>query len=332
MLHNRQLALVTGGNGFIGSHLVEGLLKRGHRVRCLVRKTSNLQWLKGLQVEFVYGNVLNPSSLTDAVHGVDYVYHLAGVVEASRPETFYKVNVGGTENLIRACLEGSPDMKRFVLASSQSAAGPCEEPACQDESAPSYPITHYGRSKLEAEKVTLSYNDRIPVTVIRPPAVYGPRDTMVLSYFKMVKARVKPLLGVTHKKYISLSYVCDLVYGFIMAAESDRSVGEIYFIGDEKIYSRAEVLDGIAEALSIRAIQLHVPDFAAHLLVKLSPVIKSIAPSSITLSSGKATELVQKYWLCDVSKAKRDFGYESKIGLQQGLKTTADWYKRQGWL
>jgi dihydroflavonol-4-reductase len=332
MSKERQLALVTGGNGFIGSHLVEALLKRGYRVRCLVRKSSNLQWLRGVQVEYGYGDITVTSSLPDALNGVNYIYHLAGVVEASDSETFYEVNVRGTENLLRVCVEGSHDLKRFVLASSQSAAGPCEDATCMDESDIPHPISPYGKSNLEAEGVVLSYTDRVPATIIRPPAVYGPRDTMILPYFKMVKMGIKPLLGLTHRKYISLVYVCDLVRGFIQAAESENTIGEIYFLGDEKVFSRAEVLDGIAEALSVRAVRIHVPDIIAYILVKLSPIIKSVVPSSATLSSGKAAELVQKYWLCDVSKARRDFGFESRVGLKEGLKMTADWYKKQGWL
>jgi nucleoside-diphosphate-sugar epimerase len=332
MSTERQLALVTGGNGFIGSHLVEALLKRGYRVRCLVRKTSNLQWLKGLQVEYVYGDITVASSLPDAVDGVDYVYHLAGAVEARDDEAFFTVNVQGTRNLLQACVDGSSPLKRFVLASSQSASGPCEEAACMDESDIPHPISPYGRSNLKAEGVVLSYADRVPVTIIRPPAVYGPRDTMILAYFKAVQMGIKPLLGLTHRKYISLVYVCDLIDGFLQAAESGNTIGEVYFIGDEKVYSRAEILDGIATALSVRAVRIHVPDMAVHLLVKLSPFIKLIAPSSAGLSSGKAAELVQKYWLCDVSKARRDFGFETKVGLQEGLKMTAEWYKKQGWL
>ena len=332
MAKDRQLALVTGGNGFIGSHLVEALIRRGYRVRCLIRKTSNLQWLRGIQVEFVYGDVTDASTLPDAVNRVDYVYHMAGVVETRDIEAFYQVNVRGTENLLQACAESSPNIKRFVLASSQSAAGPCKEATRLDEADTPHPITHYGRSNLEAERVVLSYTDRIPVTIIRPPAVYGPRDTMILPYFKMVKMRIKPLLGVTHKKYVSLSYVCDLVRGFILAGESEASIGEIYFIGDEKVYSRTEVLDGIAEALSVKAVRIHVPDFFVYVLVKLSPIIKLIVPSFATLSMGKATELVQNYWLCDISKAKRELGYESKVRLKQGLKITADWYRKHEWL
>lgn len=324
--------LITGGNGFIGSHLVEALVRKGYQVRCLIRKTSNLRWLKDVSVEYVYGEVRDPSSLAGAANGMDYVYHIAGVVEAKEAETFYEVNVQGTGLLLQTCLEHAPNLKRFVYASSQSAAGPCTKGECVDESDPPRPITHYGRSNLQAEEKVLSYKEKIPVTIIRPPAVYGPRDTMVLSYFQIVKKGIKPLLGLGRKKYITLCFVEDLVRGFIMAAESQRAAGQTYYIGDEKPYSRAEVLDAIAEVLSVRAVTLHVPDFFAQAAAGFSPLLSRIAPKSATLSWGKARELVQRYWLCDPSKAKRDFGFESQVGLKEGLRITADWYREQGWL
>ena len=159
------LVLVTGGNGFIGSHLVEALVRKDYEVRCMVRKTSNLRWLKDVPVEYVYGDVTNPDSLASAVRGVDYVYHIAGVLEAKRTETFYKVNVQGTEHLLQACVEHAPSMRRFVYASSQSAAGPCTKGTCVDESDHPNPMTHYGRSNLQAEEVVLSYNEKIPLPI-----------------------------------------------------------------------------------------------------------------------------------------------------------------------
>ena len=326
------LVLVTGGNGFIGSHLVEALVKRGYQVRCLVRKTSNLRWLKDAPAEYVFGDVTDASSLPDAVKEVDYVYHIAGVVEAKHPDIFYRVNVQGTEHLLQACVEHAPNLKRFIFASSQSAAGPCTTGTCVDESDIPNPITHYGRSNLRAEEAVLSYKGKIPATIIRPPAVYGPRDTMILPYFQIVKKGIKPLLGLGRKKYITLCFVEDLVRGFIMAAECQKAVGEVYYIGDEQAYSRTEVLDCIADVLSVKAVTIHVPDFFAQAAAGVSALLNRFAPNSFTLSWGKARELVQRYWVCDPSKAKRYFGFESQVGLREGLKITADWYREQGWL
>jgi len=329
---DRTCVVVTGGNGFIGSHLVEALAGRGYELQCLVRKTSNLQWLQDVPVEFVYGDVTDAASLPDAVRGADYVYHLAGVVEARREEIFDRVNVQGTRNLLQAVVQHAPGLRRFVYTSSQSAAGPCSEKIPLDECDEPNPITRYGRSNLEAEKVVLSYRERVPVSIVRPPAVYGPRDTMILPYFKIVKLGIKPLLGMRHTKYMNLCYVGDLARGFILAAESEKAVGETYFIGDERAYSRAEVLDCMAEVLSVKAITVHVPDVFAHLLAGFSAVFGRFAKSSATLSPEKARELIAKYWICDVSKARRELGYESRVGLREGLRMTADWYREQGWL
>ncbi len=326
------VALVTGGNGFIGSHLVEALAGKGYRVRCLIRRTSNLHWLKDIPVEFVHGDMTDPRSLHAAVDEVDYVYHLAGAIATKKVDDFYRVNVQGTENLIRACLEQAPRLKRFVLASSQSAAGPCSEASGKNELEPPCPITHYGRSNLQAEQILLSYKDRVPVSIIRPPSVYGPRDPMILTYFKIIRMGIKPLLGLAHRKFISLCYVSDLVRGFMLAGENDQAVGQIYYIGDEKFYSRAEVLDSMAEALSVRTVTVHLPDFCARVTAGCSSALNRLAPRSPALSREKALELTQKYWLCDVSKAKRELGYQSQVGLREGIQMTADWYRQQGWL
>lgn len=327
-----RLALVTGGNGFIGSHLVEALVKKGYRVRCLIRKTSNLIWLNDIPVEISFGDVTDPASLQAAAQGIDYAYHLAGAITAKKAEDFYRVNVQGTENLIKACLERAPGLKRFILASSQSAAGPCSDDSGKNEMDRPCPITHYGRSNLEAEQVLLSYGDSLPVSLIRPPSVYGPRDTMILTYFRIVKRGIKPLLGFTRPKFISLCHVSDLVRGFLLAGENRQAIGQVYFIGDGEIYSRAEVLDAIAEALSVRPVTVHLPDCSARILAGCSSVLNRLAPTIPSLSLGKALELTQRYWLCDISKARRELGYEPQIGLQEGIRMTADWYRQQGWL
>ena len=120
-------ALVTGGTGFIGSHLTEALIRKGVQVRCLLRKTSDLKWLKGLPIEFVHGDCNDKTSLEKAVRGVDWVFHLAGVTKAIKEETYFEVNGLGTENLIHACLENNPRLQKFIYISSQAAAGPSQK-------------------------------------------------------------------------------------------------------------------------------------------------------------------------------------------------------------
>ena len=179
--------LITGANGFIGSHLVEYLSRHDYEISCLIRKTSNLQWLEKSSVEFITGEITDKTSLVHAVTEKDYIFHLASLTKAISPVDYYRVNTEGAKNLLQACAMHNPALKRFVLVSSQAAAGPSPSEKAIDETFPPHPITDYGKSKWEAEKIAREYMEKIPITIIRPPAVYGPRDRDVYVQFKMVK-------------------------------------------------------------------------------------------------------------------------------------------------
>ena len=203
-------ALVTGANGFIGSHLVEKLIRSGTKVRCFVRRTSDLRWLRDLPAEIVYGDCTDRDSLSSAVAGVNCVYHLAGATKAKRKEDFFATNAGGTENLIRACLDHNPKIEKFIYLSSQAASGPCVDGRMKVESDPDFPISSYGKSKRIGEEAVLEHGSRIPVTILRPSTVYGPRDRDVLSLLKLIAKKIKfSLRGVTQS--ISMCFVSDLV-------------------------------------------------------------------------------------------------------------------------
>ena len=187
--------LVTGSTGFIGSHLVELLLQKGCRVRCLIRKTSDLQWLKDLPVEFVEGDIADPPSLARAVRGVEYIYHSAGLTKARTEDQYFRANAGGTRSLLEAARDVAPGLKRFLFLSSQTAAGPSPTITPITEEFPPRPITTYGRSKLQGEKECLSVSGRVPVTICRAPAVYGPRDKDVFEFFHTVSRGLQPMAG-----------------------------------------------------------------------------------------------------------------------------------------
>ena len=178
--------LITGATGFIGSHLAEGLHKKGYSVRCLVRRTSNLQWLNGVSIEYVYGDLFDEQILRQAVSGVDYVYHLAGITKAKTKEEYYRGNHLATHNLLQAVLTTNPKLKRFVHVSSEAAVGPNTHDKPVNEQTPFHPITTYGKSKMEAEKECFALMDKLPITIIRPSVVYGPRDKDVFEDRKSV--------------------------------------------------------------------------------------------------------------------------------------------------
>jgi dihydroflavonol-4-reductase len=324
-------ALVTGANGFVGSHLVEALLKRGYEVAGLVRKTSDLSFLSGLKLEYRYGDVTDIDSLRAALNGADFLFHLAGLTRAKNREEYFKANARGTKNLIQSCLEINPGIKKFIYVSSQAAVGPCKDFYPLNEDAKCEPITDYGRSKLQGEKEVLSFKEKFPVTIVRPPAVYGPRDKDILFFFQMVNKKIIPLFGF-RESYISLIYVKDLARGIILAAENQKCSGQIYFIADERVYSWTEAGKIIQRCLGVKALRLRIPKFLLFAFASFSEMIARLKAESALINLQKANELSQRFWLCDISRAKNDLGFSTEYDLEKGALETIRWYKENKWL
>jgi len=324
-------ALVTGANGFVGSHLVEGLLGRAYQVRCLVRKTSNLRWLSGLEVEYVHGDIIDKDSLKGVFGDVDLVFHAAGLTKAKSREEYFKANAEGTKNVVEVCLEENPKLQRLVYISSQAAVGPGSDEQPLNETAPCRPVTDYGESKLEGEKIVLRHASQLPITVIRPPAVYGPRDTDVLGFFKVASKGFRISFG-RGESFLSLVYVKDLVEGTIRAGENPKSIGQTYFIADDKVYSWREVFNIMAGVLNKRTIPLKIPRSAVFFLAFISESFSELLGKSAIFNTQKAREITQRYWGLDVSKAKAELGFSPKYDLERGAAETVKWYKEKGWL
>ncbi|HBG93222.1 MAG TPA: epimerase [Nitrospiraceae bacterium] len=318
--------LVTGATGFIGSHLVEELLKRGYSVTCLVRRTSNLQWIDGLNVRLIYGDCAIKESLLNAAADFDYIFHLAGLTKAANEKDFFSANALGTENLINAVIEKNPAVKRFVYLSSLAAAGPSCNGAPSKETGEPKPVSAYGRSKLEGERIVMKHKSAIPVTVIRPPAVYGPRDKDFYIFFKLLKKGISLSWG---ECYYSLLYVDDLVRGAILSAESKTAEGEIFYLSDGRIYSNEEITEAIALTLESKPVRLKIPK-------SLMPVIAGIGQKlgnqGNIINKDKIRELQHSYWTCDSTKSRNELGFIPNVGIKEGIKWTADWYRIHQWL
>jgi nucleoside-diphosphate-sugar epimerase len=321
-------ALVTGGTGFIGSHLAEALLQRGVRVRCLVRKGSDLKWLKGLPIEIISGDCSDKASLREAVKDIDKIFHLAGITKAVKEKTYFEVNAFGTENLINACLEDNHHVQKFIYLSSQAAAGPCRNGNKKRESDRCEPISAYGQSKRMGEELALVHAHKIPLVILRPPGVYGPRDKDFYTLFKWVSKRIKPCFS----GKVSLCYVQDVVQAILLAAESQTKSGEIFFLSDGTDYLMREIGDVFARAMGVTPLSIPIPRWLLFGIASLSEVLSVLSRKPSLISKGMAEQMVQKDWTCDITKAKTMLGFQPQVQLSQGAQLTYQWYKNQNWL
>jgi dihydroflavonol-4-reductase len=324
-------ALVTGSTGFIASHLVEALLQRGVQVRCLLRKSSDLKWIKGLPLEVTVGDCSDKTSLRVAVEGVERVFHAAGVTRAVDEKTYFEVNAYGTENLIHACLETNPGIRKFIYLSSQAAAGPSRNGDKKRESDQCEPVSAYGRSKRLGEELALAHAHEIPLLILRPCAVYGPRERDIYTFFKLLSKRIKPCLsGESH--HISLCYVEDIVDAMLLAAQSKVPSGEIFFLSDGQDYRWEEAGDIFAQAMGVNAYRIRVPEWMIRGGASLSEYLSRLSNRPPLLNKGKVEEILQRNWVCDITKARMALGFEPRIRLPEGAALTFAWYKKEKWL
>ena len=332
-----KVAFVTGGTGFVGSHLVEELLRREfEEVRCLVR--SDPKWLSGLDVETVRGDLSDVEALWSALDGVTHVYHAAGLTRAPTWEPFYEVNVQGTLNLMGAVRHAAPDVERVLVTSSLAAVGRCEADRVT-EAHPLRPLSRYGRSKAqmeealrEAHDLPAAHADVLPITVVRPSAVYGPRDRDILDFFPAVQWHVCPVIGSGTERALSLVHARDLARGLVDASLAPAAEGETYLLGSERPYAWNEVKRAATAALDTWALTLPVPPVLVGAVGVLAEAWGSLTGTYPPLNRDKAREIRHACTACSVEKAQSDFGYAPETPLDAGVRDTIDWYRRHDWL
>lgn len=327
--------LITGASGFVGSTLCEEFNRRGLDVHCLMRKTSSVANLTKAKYQAVEGDLRSSAALAKAMDGTEVVFHVAGAVAAKNREGFFEANTAGTRNLLQAAASHGKQLKRFVFVSSLAAAGPSQPNRPNVESDECHPVSDYGASKYSAEREVLAMGEDFPVTIIRPPAVYGPRDKGVFTFFQAVQKGILPLLGMQRpgtRRY-SFVHVDDLVQGVALAglAESSRSK-DIYYVSGDGEYSWEEAMNFIARGLEREARPVRLP------LTLMKGA--AAACSAYTLAFGKVLpfsldkikEIEAPAWTCSNHKAKNELGFVPYWDLAKGLSQTAKWYKENSWL
>jgi len=323
-------ALVTGSNGFIGSTLVEKLLQQGHQVTCLVRRQSNLTWLQNLPVTYSYASLSSGEGLEQAVAGMDWIFHLAGVTKARDRQGYVDGNVTITTRLLQAC-RSQPGLKKFVYVSSQAAAGPSLAGIPLTEADAPHPISIYGECKLAAEKEVLSISGELPVVVLRPPSVYGPRDRDILVYFQNVNRGLVLVLGKGDQR-ISLVHVSDLVDGIVLAAEQPASNGQVFFLSGDGYYDWITIGREIARAMVKKTITIRTPFWLLHAVSWVGRAVAQVTGKPALLNADKVREMVQPSWMCSNQSAKQMLGFAPQYSLAQGVRQTGRWYRENGWL
>jgi nucleoside-diphosphate-sugar epimerase len=289
-----------------------------------------LGWLDGLPVSVVRGSYYDVDSLREAVGSVDYVFHIAGVTKARKAREYNDGNVLSTRNLLNAAA-GNPHLRKFCFVSSQAAVGPSLEGKPVDETSPCNPITTYGVTKLEAETLCQLHADRVPITIVRPPAVYGPRDTDILNIFAWAKKGVVLGLG-SREKRMSLIYGPELARAIIDVTVSEKTTGETYFAADEMHYSYVEVLTIATRLFGKKPRTIVVPKSILYSLAAIAETISLFAATAPVLNLDKVRDLVQKEWTCSTRKIEEHVGFRSQVTIQEGLEKTLAWYAVQGWL
>lgn len=330
-MQDKKIAVVTGATGFVGSHLVDLLLRNNYEVRCLTRKSSNLRWLKGKEVKIIDSGLFDRAGLEKAIEGADYFYHVAGVVRSKTKSGFYKGNVDTTKNILDIISEKNKNIERVIIVSSLTACGPAEDDKpCTEDTIP-HPITTYGKSKLAEEEVAKSYMNKIPITICRAPAIYGERESDIYAMFKSFKMGIMTLVGFNKKK-LSLIHGRDFVNGIYQASLSEIAKNQIYFISSDEIYDWDMVSDAMEKAMGNKAFRIRIPHFLIYLIGAISHFFNYFSSKPATFNLEKARDFVQTNWTCDTSKARNDFGYRQQISLEDGMKSTVEWYRAHKWL
>jgi dihydroflavonol-4-reductase len=328
---------VTGGTGFVGSHVVELLMERGHDVHCLVLPNEGPQWLQGAKVRFFEGSVTDRGSLGPFLEGRDAIVNVAGLTRAKTEADFMAVNVGGAVNLVEAALALPDGPRHIVSMSSMAASGPCYatggvggEGRCLDEDDELRPLTPYGRSKAALETSLLAYEGRMHCSFIRAPGVYGPRDRDFLQYYRLVKRGLRVIVG--RNNVTSLLYVRTLASAIAACLLNPASYGQAFFIADEGEYDWDDFSAMVEACLDKKTFRVQVPEWIIALAAFFAEASKPFTKRPPLLDKDKLLEIRQHRWVVSTTKAERLLDFKPLVSTAEAIAETGRWYEEKGWI
>ena len=322
---------LTGAGGFVGSHLLDALCDARHEVSILLH-TGNPRFISRHlpEVTVHYGSVEDPQALGAAVSGADAVIHCAGKTKALHASEFYRVNHAGTANMVKAANACRETLRRVVYISSQAVTGPGVLSRPARETDDPRPVSIYGHSKLLGE-TEIRQHCRVPWTILRPAAVYGPRDTDFLPLFQKVKQRVMPLLSGA-KRSVSMVYGPDVAAAVLCCLTQERGAGGIYHVAAEPPCTDEAFMREIAARLRRRPIRVPMPRSGLYLACLIQEILSRVTGRPSILSRQKLPELLAPGWVCSTDRARRDLGFTAPTSLKEGVGRTLEWYRRKGWM
>jgi len=329
-MKKRSKALVTGSTGFIGRHLVNGLLKKNYQVFCLIRKETNPKNIKGKDVTPVKGDYYNPDSLEKTLSRIDYLFHIGAVINSSNREVLYESNVIATRNLMEACLKVNPGIKKIIFVSSIAAAGPAVDKKPVKESDENHPVSLYGESKYLAEIEVKKFFPKLPIVIIRPTNILGIYQKQIEDILKMLKRRVVPLLG-NRDKQTTICFVEDLVRSLIMSAENKDIKSSVYFVADSKFFSWREITDKIVKEMGIKFI-IKIPYPFLISIGFISEIVSRFSGKPPLITRKRINSVRNNYWIQDVGKIKKELGFTTEVDFNRGIKEIVSWYKNRGFI
>jgi nucleoside-diphosphate-sugar epimerase len=319
---------LTGGTGFVGSHLVDTLCAAGMRPRVLVRDAANPRWIGGVDADFVEGSLEDPDSLERLVRGAGTVIHLAGVLRAAREFDFDRGNREGTANLVAAIRRSAPGA-RLIHVSSLAAAGPSRDPEGRSPDDPAAPISAYGRSKLAGEREAAGLGDSRWWCILRPPAVYGPRDTDILEFFKMASRGLAAIPA--GERWLTMAFVGDVVRA-IPAAASAGAHGRVYHLGERSPQRLERIFDLLAAGAGRRVRVLRVPSVVIKTAGVAGSSLQRLGWRRIPLTVDKSSELLARHWTARTAPSLDALGLGEGTLFVQGAESTWRWYRLMGWV
>ncbi len=325
----KEKVLITGANGFVGSHLCRAFLDEGYHVIAGVREGCDISMIEDLDLEYRFGDITLPKTLPEMVSGVDYIVHNAGLVKARDPKFFYTVNKQGTANIMAAAADVS-GLKKLIYISSGAAAGPSYPGKILTEAEEAHPLTEYGRSKLAGEQAVLNLIENVNSVIVRPSGVYGPGDKEMLAFFQIVDSRIRPYIGKLNRR-LRLIHVEDLARSVVCAVKAKTKSGSIYFIAESRSYSFREMIHILVKASGRFGLPIYVPGFTVKVIAGISESVMRMFGKTPMFTMEKAREILAS-WEISSERAEAELGFKASINFTDGARETLYWYRMEAWL